>query len=72
MCKLPTFAAFSFLVDVLNTMSIERHTELYPMQELIWTKVAYVLGDTYPSLAELSPAEELTIQKLFFDYLCHR
>lgn len=44
-------------------------TELYPMQELIWTKVAYVLGDTYPSLAELSPAEELGIQKSFFDYL---
>lgn len=44
-------------------------TELHPMQELIWTKVAYVLGDTYPSLAELSPAEELAIQKSFFDYL---
>lgn len=43
--------------------------ELYPMQELIWTKVAYALGDTYPSLAELSPAEELAIQKSFFDRL---
>ncbi|MEJ6395002.1 hypothetical protein V8J82_17190 [Gymnodinialimonas sp. 2305UL16-5] len=43
--------------------------ELYPMQELIWTKVAYVLGDTYPSLAELSPSEELAMQKSFFDYL---
>lgn len=44
-------------------------TELYPMQELIWTKVAYVLGDIYPSLAEFSAAEELTIQKSYFDYL---
>lgn len=44
-------------------------TELYSMQELIWTKVAYVLGDTYPALAELSPTEELAIQKSFFDYL---
>lgn len=43
--------------------------DLYPMQELIWTKVAYVLGDTYPSLAQLSPAEELAIQKDFFDHL---
>ncbi len=43
--------------------------ELYPMQELIWTKVAYVLGDTYPSLPELSPTEELAIQKSFFDHL---
>ena len=45
------------------------HTQLYPMQELIWTKVAYVLGDTYPSLAQLSPAEELSVQKSFFDHL---
>ena len=43
--------------------------DLYPMQKLIWTKVAYVLGDTYPSLAQLSSAEELTIQKAFFDHL---
>ena len=43
--------------------------DLYPMQELIWTKVAYVLGDTYPSLAQFSPAEELAIQKVFFDHL---
>jgi hypothetical protein len=42
---------------------------LHPMQELIWTKVAYVLGDTYPTLAELSPAEELAVQKSFFDHL---
>lgn len=44
-------------------------TELYPMQELIWTKIAYVLGNMYPSLAEFSPGEELAIQKSFFDYL---
>lgn len=44
-------------------------TDLHPMQELIWTKVAYVLGDMYPSLAQLPPVEELAIQKSFFDYL---
>jgi hypothetical protein len=43
--------------------------DIYPMQELIWTKAAYVLGDTYPSLMQLSPAEEMEIQKKFFDYL---
>jgi hypothetical protein len=43
--------------------------ELHPIQELIWTKVAYVLGDTYPSLAQLPAAKELAIQKTFFDYL---
>lgn len=41
----------------------------YPMQELVWTKAAYVLGDTYPLLAHLSPDEELAIQKAFFDHL---
>ena len=44
-------------------------TDLHLMQELIWTKVAYVLGDMYPSLARLSPTEELTIQVAFFDHL---
>jgi len=44
-------------------------SDLYPMQELIWTKVAYVLGDTYPSLAHLPAGDELAIQKAFFDHL---
>lgn len=44
-------------------------TDLHPMQELIWTKVAYVLGDAYPSLTGLSLTEELTIQRAFFDHL---
>ena len=43
--------------------------DLYSMQELIWTKVAYVLGDTYPSLPHLSPAQELEMQKAFFDHM---
>lgn len=44
-------------------------TDLYSMQELIWTKVAFVLGDTYPSLAQLPPAHELAVQRAFFDHL---
>jgi hypothetical protein len=43
--------------------------DLHPMQELIWTKVACVLGNVYPSLTQLSPSEELATQKAFFDYL---
>ena len=50
-------------------LNVKGDAELYPIQELIWTKVAFALGDTYPSLAALSPVEELTIQKSFFDYL---
>jgi hypothetical protein len=37
-------------------LNVKGDAELYPIQELIWTKVAYVLGDAYPSLAALSPA----------------
>ncbi len=50
-------------------LTAEGAADLYSMQELIWTKVAYALGDTYPSLAQLSPADELAIQKAFFDHL---
>ena len=39
------------------------------MQELIWTKVGYVLGNLYPSVNYPSPAEELRLQTAFFDYL---
>lgn len=43
--------------------------ELYPMQELVWTKVAYVLGNQYPVIKEL-PADDLyRLQVSFFDYL---
>lgn len=43
--------------------------DLHGMQELIWTKVPYVLGDTYPSLPQLPADQELAIQKAFFDHL---
>jgi hypothetical protein len=42
---------------------------LHPVQELVWTKVSYVLGDIYPTLDLLSPSEELEMQKKFFDHL---
>lgn len=48
------------------------NVDLYSMQELIWTKVAYVLGGAYPSLANLSPEEELVIQKAFCNHLWDR
>ena len=43
--------------------------DLHPMQELIWTKATYVLGNMYPSLPKLTPAEELLVQKSLFDHL---
>lgn len=42
--------------------------DLYPMQELIWTKVAYVLGDNYPSLEHLPSSQNIAIQTSFFDH----
>lgn len=43
--------------------------DLHPMQELIWTKIANVLGVFSPKLDHLSLVDELTAQKQFFDHL---
>ncbi|SFR79794.1 hypothetical protein [Sphingomonas jatrophae] len=42
---------------------------VHPMQELIWTKVAYALGDMHPKLDGLPPEDELELQKRVFDHL---
>ncbi|MGG5543681.1 hypothetical protein P4G95_02715 [Burkholderia vietnamiensis] len=54
---------YSFLLKAAGDV------DLHPMQELIWTKAAYVLGETYPVLAHLPPDEELIIQKAFCNRL---
>ena len=41
--------------------------DLIPVQELVWTKLAYVLGEIHPSKTTFPSAEELVIQKAFFD-----
>jgi len=60
---------FDAMRDSVTAFLSCRDARGYSMQELIWTKVAYVLGDTYPSVAELPASDELTLQKAFFDYL---
>lgn len=50
-------------------LRVKGDTDLHLLQELIWTKVANVLGNTFPSLAQLPPVEEFAIQKAFFDHL---
>lgn len=47
-------------------------SRLHSVQELIWTKIPYVLGDVYPSIAKIFPDDELVIQKSFFDFLWAR
>ena len=44
-------------------------TELIPLQELVWTKLAYVLGETHPSNTQFPSEEELVIQKAFSDHM---
>ncbi|KAK42451.1 MULTISPECIES: hypothetical protein [Burkholderiaceae] len=43
--------------------------ELFPIEELMWTKVANILGPSIPTLAGRPLDEELAIQKAFHDYL---
>lgn len=40
---------------------------LHAMQELVWTKLSYTLGYIHPSLPNLDKADELALQKGFFD-----
>lgn len=45
---------------------------LYPMQELIWTKVAYAMGDMHPTFENLPADVQLELQKRFYDHLWNR
>ena len=42
-------------------------TDLYEMQELIWTRMAYVLGEIHPSLPDIDPSVELAIRQGFIE-----
>lgn len=40
-----------------------------PLDDLVWTKLAYVVGFIYPQSTAFGPEQELTMQKLFFDHM---
>jgi hypothetical protein len=42
---------------------------VYPLDQLVWTKLSYVLGIQHPVLPAFPPAEQLVIQKAFFDHM---
>ena len=42
---------------------------LIPIRQLVWTKLAYVLGEVHPSNTLFSSEEELIIQKAFCDHM---
>lgn len=41
---------------------------VHPLEELVWTKVSNVLGMHHPVNGMFAPAEQLVIQKAFFDH----
>lgn len=43
--------------------------KLLPLDDLVWTKLAYVLGFIYPQNTAFSREQELNMQKLFFDHM---
>jgi hypothetical protein len=42
-------------------------TDLYEIEELIWTKLAYALGDIHPTASEFGPELQFEVQRRFFD-----
>lgn len=44
-------------------------TELIPIEELVWTKLSYVLGEIHPSNTPFQREDELAIQKAFADHM---
>jgi len=43
--------------------------DIYPVHQLVWTKLAYVLGEVHPTKTPFPPKEELAIQKAFSDLM---
>lgn len=43
--------------------------ELIPIEELVWTKLSYVLGEVHPSNTSFQREDELAIQKAFADHM---
>lgn len=44
-------------------------TSIVPNYQRVWTKAAYVLGETHPAHARFEKEDELAIQKAFFDHM---
>jgi hypothetical protein len=44
-------------------------SDVYPLDQLVWTKLSYVLGYVHPSSNAFDPTELLAMQKAFFDHM---
>jgi hypothetical protein len=49
--------------------SQETSATLYPLDQLVWTKCSYVLGNVHPTNSGFDRDGELALEKAFFDYL---
>ena len=49
--------------------SLSGATDIIPLQQLVWTKLPYLLGETHPTKTPFAPNEELVIQKAFFEHM---
>lgn len=54
----------SFLLTALG-----KGADLHPMQDLVWTSVAYICGETHPTFPWLDATTELSLQKSFADHM---
>lgn len=43
--------------------------EVLPLDQLVWSKLSYVMGFVHPRGSLLDPTAELTMQKMFFDHM---
>lgn len=56
------------LISVIAVPTPNR-AQYHEPQDLVWSKLSYVLGVVHPSETVFSPVEELVIQKSFFDHM---
>ncbi len=43
--------------------------DVHPLDNLVWSKLSYVMGFSHPHGTPFDPATELSMQKMFFDYM---
>lgn len=55
--------------EVAHFLHANAGHSVHPLEQLVWTKVAFVLGVQHPVPQAFAPEERLVIQKAFFDHL---
>lgn len=55
--------------EVAHFIHSQAGQSVYPIENLVWSKLSYVLGVQHPVSAAFDPAEMRVIQKAFFDHM---